>query len=160
MYTDLLSVWCLVGVNTNGYGSTWSSLHAVLWRLCKFCTPHHPKSCFVVYVEPLPVLERTWAPFCSSKSPSPIVHCMRCPPFPFTFYIFWVLDLTVCEHQYLWIFFHPLIHTLCLHCQPFCVCAHTLSSFTDLRYATHWLIVFGMWISGGYQRTLRDDYRK
>ena len=43
------------------------------------------------------------------------------------------------------------------------VCTHMHtpphSCFTYLRYATHWLIVFGMWISGGYQRIIRHDYR-
>ena len=33
------------------------------------------------------------------------------------------------------------------------------SCLPALRYATHWLIVIGMWLSGGYQRTIRHDNR-
>jgi len=45
------------------------------------------------------------------------------------------------------------------------VCTHMRtpphSCFTYLsaaRYATHWFLVFGMWISGGYQRIIRHDH--
>ena len=34
-----------------------------------------------------------------------------------------------------------------------------LSALSAARYATHWFLVFGMWISGGYQRTIRHDCR-
>ena len=33
------------------------------------------------------------------------------------------------------------------------------SCLPALRYATHWFLVFGMWLSGGYHRTIRHDYR-
>jgi len=33
------------------------------------------------------------------------------------------------------------------------------SCLPALRYATHWFIVCGMWISGAYQRTIWHDYR-
>ena len=39
-----------------------------------------------------------------------------------------------------------------------CVIVFCLSVLSAPRYATHWFLVFGMWLSGGYQRTIRHDY--
>ena len=57
------------------------------------------------------------------------------------------------KFQYLQLKMPPLTsHFVCLMCNS------CLSVLRYARYATHWLIVFGMWISGGYQWTFRHDY--
>ena len=38
-------------------------------------------------------------------------------------------------------------------------CSYCLPALSAVRYVTHWFLVFGMWISGDYQRTIRHDYR-
>jgi len=59
---------------------------------------------------------------------------------------------TASKFEYLQFFCLLSLLILCL----WCVTLYLLV----LRYATHWFLVFGMWISGGYQRTIRHYYSK
>jgi len=51
--------------------------------------------------------------------------------------------------------FSYYFHLCCWEIQKSC-----LPALSAARYATHWFIVFGMWLSGGCERTIRHVYSK
>ena len=134
---------------------TW--LQRVSSNICNFLTP------FATHFMPL-MCKSSFVGAQRREVCDPLIYCVWHVNFGWlsTNNLIWLQDVSsdICNffasshfpfHVYICNFFDLFSLLIsCLWCE---LC------LLELRYANHWLIVFGMWISGGYQRTIWHDYR-